>query len=71
MLERLNKEVKRRADMVGVFPHEECIIRRLGAMLTEQNKERLLQNSYLPQHCMAEIDQTAEHDVIEALPFSA
>lgn len=70
-LERLNKEVKRRADVVGIFPNEESIIRLLGAVLTEQNEEWLLQNRYLPQHSMAEIEQTAENDVIEALPLSA
>lgn len=67
-LERLNKEVKRR---VGIFPNEESIMRLLGAVLTEQNEEWLLQNRYLPQHSMAEIDQPAETEVIEALPLSA
>ncbi|WP_186821244.1 transposase, partial [Candidatus Erwinia dacicola] len=70
-LERLNKEVKRRSDVVGIFPNEESITRLLGAVLTEQNEEWLLQNRYLPQHSMAEIEQTAENDVIEALPLSA
>lgn len=49
-LERLNKEVKRRADVVGIFPNEESIMRLLGAVLTEQNGEWLQQNRYLPQH---------------------
>lgn len=70
-LERLNKEVKRRADVVGIFPNEESIMRLLGTVLTEQNEEWLLQNRYLPQHSIAEIYQTAENDVIEALPLSA
>ena len=70
-LERLNKEVKRRADVVGIFPNEESIMRFLGAVLTEQNEKWLLQNRYLPPHSMAEIDQTAEDDVIDALPVSA
>ncbi|ECD9518124.1 hypothetical protein FNN87_26540, partial [Salmonella enterica subsp. diarizonae] len=43
----------------------------LGAVLTEQNEEWLLQNRYLPQHTMVEIDQTPESEVIEALPLSA
>ncbi|XYX40176.1 IS256 family transposase [Candidatus Erwinia dacicola] len=70
-LERLNKEVKRRSHVVGIFPNEESITRLLGAVLREQNEEWLLQNRYLPQHSMAEIEQTAENDVIEALPLSA
>ncbi len=70
-LERLNKEVKRRSHVVGIFPNGESITRLLGAVLTEQNEEWLLQNRYLPQHTMAEIEQTAENDVIEALPLSA
>ncbi|OSJ60213.1 transposase, Mutator family protein [Salmonella enterica subsp. enterica serovar Newport str. SHSN006] len=70
-MKHLNKEVKRRADVVGIFPNEESIIRLLGAVLTEQNEEWLLQNRYLPQHSMAEIEQTAETEVIDALPLSA
>ncbi|NJD84902.1 IS256 family transposase, partial [Candidatus Erwinia dacicola] len=46
-LERLNKEVKRRSTW-WVFPNEESITRLLGAVLTEQNEEWLLQNRYLP-----------------------
>ncbi len=70
-LERQNKEVKRRADVVGIFPNEESIMRLLGTVLTGQNEEWLLQNRYLPQPSMAEIDLTAEKEVIEALPVGA
>ncbi|MGX5056951.1 transposase [Enterobacter asburiae] len=56
---------------VGIFPNEESITRLLGAVLTEQNEEWLLQNRYLPQHSMAEIELSTENDMIEALPLSA
>ncbi len=71
LLNTLNKEVKRRADVVDIFPSEESITRLLGTVLTEQNEEWLLLNRYLPQHTMAEIEQTAGTEVIEALPVSA
>ena len=38
-IERLNKEVKCRADVVGIFPNEASIMRLVGAILLEQNDE--------------------------------
>ena len=54
-LERLNKEVKRRADVIGIFPNEASITRLIGAVLLEQNDEWLLQCRYVQITGMAEL----------------
>jgi putative transposase len=56
-LERLNKEVKRRADVVGIFPNEASITRLIGAVLLEQNDEWQLQHRYMQLEAMAELAQ--------------
>lgn len=55
-IERLNKEVKRRADVVGIFPNEASIMRLIGAVLFEQNDEWQTQNRYMQVEAFARID---------------
>ncbi|MET4279543.1 hypothetical protein ABIB68_007882 [Bradyrhizobium sp. F1.2.2] len=44
-IERLNGEIKRRTEMVGIFPNEDAIVRLIGAILLEQNDEWAVQRA--------------------------
>ena len=62
-LERLNKEIKRRTDVVGVFPNAEALLRLAGAVLVEAHDEwQVSDRRYLAEGSMALLDrpQSAE-----------
>lgn len=66
-LERLNKEVKRRTDVVGIFPNEESIRRLVGAVLMDQNDDWQLQHRYLTLETMAGV-ATIDEPAVTILP---
>ena len=58
-LERLNAEIKRRTNVVGIFPNDASIARLVGAMLLEQNDEWSLNRRYMQLEGLQTVSDTA------------
>jgi len=60
-LERVNKEIKRRADVVGIFPNDEAIVRLVGALMLEQSDEWAVSRRYFSLESLASLADTDPH----------
>ena len=55
MIERLNKEIRRRTKVIGIFPNPESYVRLISVYLMEYSEDWSVASSYLSQASIAEI----------------
>ena len=58
-IERLNREVKRRTNVVAIFPNEAAIVRLVGALMLEQNDEWAVCRRYMTLETLAGLSDDA------------
>lgn len=54
-LKRVNREVKQRADVIGIFPNDEAIVRLVGALVLETNDEWAVARRYMSLETLARV----------------
>ncbi len=69
-IERLNKAVKRRIDVVDIFPNEAAVVRLVGAILSEQHDEWQVGRRYLSADSLAKLLPAPPAEPPAALPLA-
>ena len=61
-LERVHKEIKRRANVIGIFPNDAAIVRLVGTLLAEQNDEWQITRRYMSLEALARVISPSRHE---------